>query len=68
MLKLKEPCTIIEDEWTFRETDAVQIMHADARLRNSVLDDFESPLSVVYGCIARKEAFTRGCDVGMPNV
>ena len=55
-------------EWTFRVTDTVQIMHANARLRNSIFDDFENPLSVMYSCIARKKAFTGGCDVGMPNV
>ena len=43
-------------------------MHAEPRLRNSIFDDFESPLSVVYGCIVRKETFTRGCDIGMPDV
>ena len=71
MLKHKMPCIVAQIKnarWTFSITDTVQIMHAHTRLRNSILDDFESPLSVVNGCIARKEAFARGCDVGMPDV
>lgn len=71
VLKHKVPCTVAQIRnagWTFGVTDTVQIMHAHTRLRNSILDHFESPLSVVCGCISRKEAFARGCDVSMPDV
>jgi hypothetical protein len=52
----------------FGITDAVQIVHGDARLRDGLFDDFESPLSMVCSSVTGKEAFPGWCDIGMPNV
>ena len=43
-------------------------MHIDSGFRDGILDDFESPLSMMYSCVAGEETFARRCDVGMPNV
>lgn len=52
----------------FGVANAVQVAHTDTRFRDGILNDFESPLSMVYGCVARKEPFAGRCDVGMPDV
>jgi hypothetical protein len=53
---------------TFCVANAIQVMHSDTRFRDGILDDFESPLPMMYSCVAGKEAFPGGCNVCMPNV
>jgi hypothetical protein len=52
----------------FGIANAVQVVHTDTRFRDGILNDFESPLSMMYSCVARKEPFAGRCDVGMPDV
>jgi hypothetical protein len=52
----------------FGIADAVQIVHSYAGFRDGILDNLESPLSMVRSCVAGKKTFPWGCDVGMPNV
>jgi hypothetical protein len=52
----------------FGIADAVQVVYADARFHDGILDNLKSPLSMVCSCVARKETFARRCDVGMPNI
>ena len=52
----------------FGIADTVQVVHSDTRFRDGILDDFESPLSMMYSCVAGKEPFARRCDVGMSNI
>ena len=48
--------------------NTVQVVHTDTRFRDGILNDFESPLSMMHSCVARKEPFSGRCDVGMPDV
>ena len=52
----------------FGIADAIEVVHIGPGFRDGILYDFESPLSMMYSCVAGEEPFTRRCDVGMPNV
>ena len=53
---------------TFREADAVQIMHGDTGFLQRVIDDRQSPVPVVLCRVPGKEAFARRSNVGVSYV
>jgi hypothetical protein len=67
------PCVAITKERatekpTFCITNAIQVMHTETRFRDSILNDFDSPLPMMRSCVTGKEALPGRCDVCMPNV